>query len=70
MKNYVPVLGSICTGGMPMCAGGGEAKCSLLYIISDVNAPGCGGCNGCLLPYNEKERIITNYVIIMINLFR
>ncbi len=47
---YLPVLGSICTGGIPMCAGGGDARCSLLYIISDVNAPGWGGCNGCLLP--------------------
>lgn len=52
-KKDSPVLGSICTGGMPMCAGGGDPRCSLLYIISDVNAPGCG-CNGCLLPWNEK----------------
>lgn len=64
-----PVFGSMATGGIPMCAGGGCAKGSPLYTINGKGEPewgGGGGTIGTLPACKERKRINgkwLNYVI-------
>lgn len=61
-KRCIPVFGSMATGGMPMCAGGGWAKGSPLYTMKGSGEPGCGGGTIDTLPACKTQHTTLKHV--------